>query len=180
MLEYATHAGGTPSGERQFIESYTWQDDNGVSHTEEKYIDLYTGGMAFDGCFYDDAGMESDEGRINQGFPAALREKYIQLVNFTHERGLAAFPNQLSEDWYSDQVSNANPKGLPSSIDNRDYMLLESCHSQVGFQGKPLWRHVNGTESVWNYYQNWYSKVGAKVVVNDYLYGTDGGTGTLE
>ena len=176
MLEYATHAGGTPSGERQFIESYTWQDDNGVSHTEEKYIDLYTGGMAFDGCFYDDAGMESDEGRINQGFPAALREKYIQLVNFTHERGLAAFPNQLSEDWYSDQVSNVNPKGLPSSIDNRDYMLLESCHSQVGFQGKPLWRHVNGTESVWNYYQNWYSKVGAKVVVNDYLYGTGGGS----
>lgn len=174
MLEYAAHIGGTKSGQREFIESYSWTDDNGVKHTEDKYIDLYDGGIAFDGCFYDDAGMESDEGRVNQGFPAALREKYIQLVDFTHSRNLAAFPNQLSEDWYSDKVSKANPNGLRSSIDGRDYMLVESCHTQVGFQGKPLWRHVNGTEGVWNYYQNWYSKVGTKVVVNDYLYGTGG------
>lgn len=176
MLEYAAHIGGTKNGKKQYIEKYTWTDNSGVQHSEDKYIDLYTGGIAFDGCFYDDAGMESDEGRINQGFPSALREKYVQLVNFTHDKGLSAFPNQLSEDWYSDQVSSVNPGGLPSSIDSRDYMLLESCHSQVGFEGRPLWRHVNGTEGVWNYYQNWYSKVGAKVVVNDYLYGTGGGS----
>lgn len=175
LLEYAAHIGGTKSGEKQFIEKYTWTDDNDVSHTEDKYIDLYEGGVALDGCFYDDAGMESEEGRVNQGFPAALREKYIQLVDFTHSKGLAAFPNQLSEDWYADTVSTANPDGLPSSIGPDDYMLLESCHSQVGFNGRPLWRHVNGTEGVWNYYQNWYEKVGAKVVINDYLYGT--GTG---
>lgn len=119
--------------------------------------------------------METEEGRINQGFPKVLREKYIQLVNYTHGKGLAAFPNQLSEDWYADTVSTANPNGLPSSIEQDDYMLLESTHSQVGFQKRPLWRHVNGTESVWNYYQNWYDKIGAKVVINDYLYGT--GTG---
>ena len=172
MLEYAAHIGGTKSGKKEFIETYTWTDDSGVEHTEDKYVDLYEGGIAFDGCFYDDAGMETEEGRVNQGFPSALREKYIQLVNFTHSKGLAAFPNQLSEDWYADTVSTANPNGLPSSIGADDYMMLESCHSQVGFNGRPLWRHVNGTESVWNYYQNWYNKVGAKVVVNDYLYGT--------
>lgn len=172
MLERAAHIGGTKSGSKEFIETYSWVDDDGVEHTEDKYIDQYEGGIAFDGCFYDDAGMETEEGRVNQGFPSALREKYIQLVNFTHSKGLAAFPNQLSEDWYADTVSTANPNGLPSSIGADDYMLLESCHSQVGFNGRPLWRHVNGTEGVWNYYQNWYNKVGAKVVVNDYLYGT--------
>ena len=175
LLEYAAHVGGSKNGKKQFIETYTWVDDNGITHTEDKYIDLYEGGISFDGCFYDDAGMETEEGRVNQGFPAALREKYIQLVDFTHSKGLAAFPNQLSEDWYADTVSTANPNGLPSSIGTDDYMLLESCHSQVGFNGKPLWRHVNGTDMVWNYYQNWYDKVGAKVVVNDYLFGT--GTG---
>lgn len=175
LLEYAAHIGGTKSGKREFIETYTWTDDNGVEHTEDKYVDLYEGGISLDGCFYDDAGMETEEGRINQGFPKVLREKYIQLVNYTHGKGLAAFPNQLSEDWYADTVSTANPNGLPSSIGSDDYMLLESTHSQVGFQKRPLWRHVNGTESVWNYYQNWYDKIGAKVVINDYLYGT--GTG---
>ena len=175
LLEYAAHVGGSKNGKKQFIETYTWVDNNGISHTEDKYIDLYEGGVSLDGCFYDDAGMETEEGRVNQGFPSVLREKYIQLVNFTHSKGLAAFPNQLSEDWYADTVSTANPNGLPSSVGADDYMLLESCHSQVGFNGRPLWRHVNGTESVWNYYQNWYDKVGAKVVVNDYLYGT--GTG---
>lgn len=175
LLEYAAHIGGTKSGKREFIETYTWTDDNGVEHTEDKYVDLYEGGISLDGCFYDDAGMETEEGRINQGFPKVLREKYIQLVNYTHGKGLAAFPNQLSEDWYADTVSTANPNGLPSSIGPDDYMLLESTHSQVGFQKRPLWRHVNGTESVWNYYQNWYDKIGAKVVINDYLYGT--GTG---
>ena len=44
-------------------------DDNGITHTEDKYIDLYEGGISLDGCFYDDAGMESEEGRVNQGFP---------------------------------------------------------------------------------------------------------------
>ena len=175
LLEYAAHVGGSKNGKKQFIETYTWVDDNGITHTEDKYIDLYEGGISLDGCFYDDAGMETEEGRVNQGFPSVLREKYIQLVDFTHSKGLAAFPNQLSEDWYADTVSTANPNGLPSSIGADDYMLLESCHSQVGFNGRPLWRHVNGTEGVWNYYQNWYDKVGAKVVVNDYLYGT--GTG---
>ena len=175
LLEYAAHVGGSKNGKKQFIETYTWVDDNGITHTEDKYIDLYEGGISLDGCFYDDAGMESEEGRVNQGFPSVLREKYIQLVDFTHSKGLAAFPNQLSEDWYADTVSTANPNGLPSSVGADDYMLLESCHSQVGFNGRPLWRHVNGTEGVWNYYQNWYDKVGAKVVVNDYLYGT--GTG---
>lgn len=175
LLEYAAHVGGSKNGKKQFIETYTWVDNNGISHTEDKYIDLYEGGVSLDGCFYDDAGMETEEGRVNQGFPSVLREKYIQLVDFTHSKGLAAFPNQLSEDWYADTVSTANPNGLPSSVGADDYMLLESCHSQVGFNGRPLWRHVNGTEGVWNYYQNWYDKVGAKVVVNDYLYGT--GTG---
>ena len=175
LLEYATHVGGSKNGKKQFIETYTWVDDKGITHTEDKYIDLYEGGISLDGCFYDDAGMEAEEGRVNQGFPSVLREKYIQLVDFTHSKGRAAFPNQLSEDWYADTVSTANPNGLPSSVGADDYMLLESCHSQVGFNGRPLWRHVNGTEGVWNYYQNWYDKVGAKVVVNDYLYGT--GTG---
>lgn len=175
MLEYAAHIGGTKSGLKEFIETYSWIDDDGVEHTEDKYIDLYEGGIALDGCFYDDAGMETDEGRVNQGFPKALREKYIQLVKYTHGKGLAAFPNQLSQDWYADTVSTANPDGLPSSIGENDYMLLESTHSQVGFQKRPLWRHVNGTENVWNYYQNWYDKVGAKVVINDYLYGTGAG-----
>lgn len=175
LLEYAAHAGGTKTGEREFIETYTWTDDDGVEHTEDKYIDLYEGGISFDGCFYDDAGMETNEGRVNQGFPESLREKYIQLVDYTHSKGLAAFPNQLSEDWYTDQVTTANPEGKPSSIGPNDYMLLESTHTQVGFQGRPLWRHVNGTNSVYNYYQNWYPKVGAKVVVNDYLFGTGGG-----
>lgn len=176
LLEYAAHAGGRKSGERQFIETYTWTDDAGVEHTEDKYIDLYEGGIQMDGCFYDDAGMENTEGRVNQGFTEDLRQKYIDLVNFTHSKGLAAFPNQLSTDWYADTVSTANPNGLPSAIGENDYMLLESCHTQVGLsQGKPLWRHVNGTEGVWNYYENWYDKVGAKVVINDYLYGTGGG-----
>lgn len=180
LLEYAAHIGGTKSGKREFIETYIWTDDNGVEHTEDKYVDLYEGGISLDGCFYDDAGMETEEGRINQGFPKALREKYIQLVNYTHGKGLAAFPNQLSEDWYADTVSTANPNGLPSSIGPDDYMLLESTHSQVGFQKRPLWRHVNGTESVWNYYQNWYDKIGAKVVINDYLYGTGVGEGLTD
>lgn len=176
LLEYAAHAGGRKSGEKQFIETYTWTDDAGVEHTEDKYIDLYEGGIQMDGCFYDDAGMENTEGRVNQGFTEDLRQKYIDLVNFTHSKGLAAFPNQLSTDWYADTVSTANPNGLPSAIGENDYMLLESCHTQVGLsQGKPLWRHVNGTEGVWNYYENWYDKVGAKVVINDYLYGTGGG-----
>ena len=175
LLEYAAHIGGIKNGKREFIETYTWTDDDGVKHTEDKYIDQYVGGISLDGCFYDDAGMESEEGRVNQGFPSILREKYIQLVDFTHSKGLAAFPNQLSTDWYSDNVNLVNPNGLPSAIGPDDYMLLESCHSQVGFSGRPLWRHVNGTEGVWEYYQNWYDKVGAKVIVNDYLYGT--GTG---
>lgn len=175
LLEYATHVGGTKSGKKEFIETYTWTDDDGVEHTEDKYIDLYEGGISLDGCFYDDAGMETEEGRINQGFPASLREKYIQLVDYTHGKGLAAFPNQLSPDWYSNEVSTANPEGKPSAIGENDYMLLESCHTQVGFNARPLWRHVNGTESVWNYYQKWYPTVGAKVVVNDYLFGTHEG-----
>lgn len=177
MLEYAAHAGGTKTGEKEFIETYKWTDDDGIEHTEDKYIDLYQGGVKMDGCFYDDAGMENNEGRINQGFPADLRSKYIQLVDFTRSRGLCAFPNQLSSDWYDEAISTANPKGLPSAIGENDYMLLESCHSQVGFNGKPLWRHVNGTEGVWNYYQNFYPKCRAKVVVNDYLYGTGGNEG---
>lgn len=177
MLEKAAHIGGTKSGEKEYIEDWTWTDDDGVEHTEAKYIDKYTGGISLDGCFYDDAGMENTEGRINQGFTADLRQKYIDLVNFTHSRGLAAFPNQLHPDWYSDEVMETNPEGKPSSIGEGDYMLLESCHSQVGYEGKPLWRHVNGTNGVYEYYQNWYPKVGAKVVVNDYLYGTGGGSG---
>lgn len=175
LLEYACHVGGTKNGKKEFIETYTWTDDDGLEHTEDKYIDLYEGGIALDGCFYDDAGMETEEGRVNQGFPAVLREKYIQLVDYTHNKGLIAFPNQMSQDWYADTVSTANPDGLPSAIGENDYMLLESCHSQVGFSGRPLWRHVNNTTNVWNYYQDWYPKVGTKVVVNDYLYGT--GTG---
>lgn len=175
FLEYTCHIGGKKSGEKQFIETYTWVDDNGVEHTEDKYIDLYEGGIKFDGCFYDDAGMETDEGRVNQGFPLALREKYIQLVDFTHSKGLSAFVNQFSEEWYSDAVSKANPGGLRSAIGENDYMLIESCHSQVGRQKRPLWRHVNGTEGIYNYYQKWYDKIGTKVVINDYLYGT--GTG---
>lgn len=172
FLEYTCHIGGKKSGEKQFIETYTWIDDDGVSHTEDKYIDLYEGGIKFDGCFYDDAGMETDEGRINQGFPRSLREKYIQLVDFTHSKGLSAFVNQFSDSWYSDAISTANPDGLRSAIGENDYMLIESCHSQVGFSKRPLWRHVNNTEGIYNYYQNWYNKIGAKVVVNDYLYGT--------
>ncbi len=175
LLEYACHVGGTKNGKKEFIETYTWTDDDGLEHTEDKYIDLYEGGIALDGCFYDDAGMETEEGRVNQGFPIVLREKYIQLVDYTHNKGLIAFPNQMSQDWYADTVSTANPDGLPSAIGENDYMLLESCHSQVGFSGRPLWRHVNNTTNVWNYYQNWYPKVGAKVVVNDYLYGTHTG-----
>lgn len=122
LLEYAAHVGGSKNGKKQFIETYTWVDDKGITHTEDKYIDLYEGGISLDGCFYDDAGMEAEEGRVNQGFPSVLREKYIQLVDFTHSKGLAAFPNQLSEDWYADTVSTANPNGLPSSVGADDYM----------------------------------------------------------
>ena len=64
-----------------------------------------------------------------------MREKYIQLVDFTHSKGLAAFPNQLSEDWYADTVSTANPHGLPSSVGADDYMLLESCHCRLDLMG---------------------------------------------
>lgn len=179
MAEYACHVGGTKTGEQEFIESYTWTDDSGVEHTEDKYIDLYKDGVSLDGIFYDDAGMETDQGRINQGFPKTLRDKYIQLVDYTHSKGLSAFPNQLSESWYGNTITTANPEGKPSAVNENDFLLLESCHSQVGFDGKPLWRHVNNTANIYSYIHNVYSTGKyPKIVINDYLYGT-GGTETL-
>lgn len=170
FIERALHMGGYPTDERELVEKdYTWTDENGVVHTEDKYINLWAGGVAFDGVFYDDAGMDSNQGVINQGYKN-LRDKSICLCDFTHRRGLSAFINQLNADlWYSSQVSSANPDGLPSAIDSREFLLVESCHTQHGdSSGYPLWRHADNSKAVYDYYKNYYPTVGAKVVVNDY------------
>ena len=172
FLEYAAHAGGTKSGEKQFIETYTWTDDEGEEHSEDKYIDLFEGGIQLDGVFYDNAGWEDTEGRINQGFTSDLRDKYTQIVNFSHSKGLAACPNQVHADWYGETVSETNPNGSSSAITEQDFMLYESCHSQIGYKGRPLWRSYYGHTAIYNYYQNFYPKVKSKVICMDYLYGT--------
>lgn len=170
LTERALHMGGHKTDKKELVEKdFTWTDEDGVTHTEDKYIYLYEGGIPFDGVFYDDAGMDSTEGVINQGYKN-MRDKSICLCDFAHERGLSCFVNQLNADnWYSEEVSTANPDGLRSAVDERDFLLVESCHTQHGdSSGYPLWRHLNGAKGVYNYYKNYYPTVGAKVVVNDY------------
>lgn len=171
LMERALHIGGSPTEETETVErDYTWEDADGVTHTEDKTITLWQGGIPFDGIFLDDAGMDSAEGIINQGY-RNMRQKAVSLCEFAHQRGLSVFVNELNADhWYSPQVSDSNPEGLPAAVDERDFLLVESCHVQTGdADGYPIWRNpAGGPRAVFNYCQNWYPTVGAKVVVNDY------------
>ena len=168
-IERALHMGGKQTDQKELVETYTWTDSDGKSHTENKYIYLWEGGIPFDGVFFDDAGMDSTQGILNQCYKNT-RDKSKCLCDFSHARNLSCFVNQLNADgWYSSDVSNANPDGLPSAVNENDFLLVESCHTQVGdSSGYPLWRNINNVKSVYDYYKNYYNKVKAKVVVNDY------------
>ena len=170
-IAYALHMGGYTTGETELVEkNFTWTDNNGVEHIEDKYIRKFVGGIAFDGVFYDDAGMDSAQGIINQGFKNS-RDKSIKLCDFARSLGLSNFVNQLSAaNWYDPAISDANPDGLGPAVDKNDYMLVESAHLQHGdSDGIPLWRAAaGGPKACYTYYRDFYPTVGAKIVMNDY------------
>lgn len=183
-IEMAHHVGGTKTGEKIFIESYTWVDESGVSHTEDKYIDEWTGGLSFDGFFWDDVGFdaniseglfyESDnvtapiESIKRQGFNSR-RDKYLVINQFAHDRGMFVIPNSIDKnDLFNPAVSDANPDGLGSSMTEDDFVFVESCLTMVGDANSVIWR--NEIHRVIDYLQNWYGTVKAKVICEDYMY----------
>lgn len=183
-IEMAHHIGGSKTGEKIFIETYTWEDENGEQHSEDKYIDEWTGGLSFDGFFWDDVGFdanisdglfyESDnvtapiESIKRQGFKSR-RDKYLVINQFARDRGMFVIPNSIDKnDLYDPAVSEANPDGLGSSLTENDFVFVESCLTMVGDANSVIWR--NEIQRVTNYLQNWYSKVGAKVICEDYMY----------
>ena len=188
QIEEFAHVGGNKTGEKLFIETYSWTDDSGAKRTEDKYIDLWTGGVSYDGMFWDDVGFDftitegsffnTDRGSTidtikRQGFNNR-REKYIIINSFAHERGMFVIPNSMSEnDLYNPAVSAENPEGLPCSLTDQDYVFVESCFSMVSvsdFSNAVVWR--NEIPRVVEYMQKWYPRVGAKVIVEDYAYPT--------
>lgn len=183
-IEMAHHAGGTKTGEKIFIESYTWVDESGASHNEDKYIDEWTGGLSYDGFFWDDVGFdanisdglfyESDnvtapiESIKRQGFKSR-RDKYLVINQFARDRGMFVIPNSIDKnDLFDSAVSDANPDGLGPSLTENDFVFVESCLTMVGDANSVIWR--NEIQRVTNYLQNWYGTVGAKVICEDYMY----------
>lgn len=183
-IEMAHHTGGTKTGNKIFIETYSWEDENGITHKEDKYIDEYTGGLSYDGFFWDDVGFDTNisSGKFfdtdnsskpietikRQGFNSR-REKYIIINKFAHDRGMFVIPNSINKDDLFDQsVSTENPDGLGSSMDDRDFVFIESCLTMVGDANSVIWR--NEIHRAVDYLTNWYGKVKSKVICEDYMY----------
>lgn len=183
-IEYAHHIGGMKTGEKIFIETYTWEDENGIQHSEDKYIDEWTGGISYDGFFWDDVGFdaniadglfyESDhvtepiESIKRQGFKSR-RDKYMVINQFARDRGMFVIPNSIDKnDLYDPAVSDANPDGLGSSMTENDYVFVESCLTMVGDANSVIWR--NEINRVIDYLENWYGTVKSKVICEDYMY----------
>lgn len=167
-VEVLAHIGGSISGKKQFIETITYTKD-GKQVTEEKYIDLYEGGYTPDGIFWDEFDYDNPTSCKNQGFKN-IREKHNYILTFARARGMCSMANAWSlVNELSDEVNDINPEGLHHEFTNEDFFLLESQETRnnhVNEADGMKWMPFN--TKMYDYYKNYYPKVGAKLVAMSY------------
>ena len=167
-IEKLSHIGGTESGEKQFIETITYTKD-GAQVTEDKYVKLYKNGFTPDGIFWDEFDYDNPTSCKNQGFKN-IREKHNYLLTFARERGMCSMANAWSlTNELSDEVNNMNPDGLHHKFTKEDFFLLESQETRNGYSNETAgmkWMPIN--TKMYDYYKNYYSTVGAKLVAMSY------------
>ena len=139
-VEKGLHVGGYAT---------TTQDKDGIY--------LYAGGMKFDGIFWDEFGMDTEEAVKAQGFESIQQKKEF-VVDFARKRYLCSFVN----GWDSSCYSVLTPE---------DYFCLESNETRCSFENDELayWMNESTSSRLYDYYKNYYQTVGAKMVALSYI-----------
>lgn len=167
-IEVLAHIGGSISGKKQFIETITYTKD-GEQVTEDKYIDLYEGGYTPDGIFWDEFDYDNPTSCKNQGFKN-IREKHNYILTFARARGMCSMANAWSlVNELLDEVNDNNPEGLHHEFTDKDFFLLESQETRNNYVNEAdgmKWMPFN--TKMYDYYKNYYPKVGAKLVAMSY------------
>jgi hypothetical protein len=113
---------------RTHFYGYICLGDIGASHLSHEEIELRIRlwkGMGVSGIFLDEAGYD---------WPVVDRERQNRVVRYIHEQNLSVFANAFyPEDLFSSEnLRGKNPGRLPSLLDQRDILLLESFQIKAG------------------------------------------------
>ena len=149
----------------------------GGTWTTEKDSDGYdiiTGGIPYDGIFWDEFDSHAGITDLNEGDEASwssVVEKQNDLIEEARRLGLCSFGNA----WYVIEMVSGkpmsidpvyNPDSLPSSIGEDDYLLVESCefYPKEPIDGYGYWSTAASAYKIYNYMQNYYPAQKAKLV----------------
>lgn len=155
FLKRLKHAGGSVS-----------TDSNGNT--------TYSGGLEFDGVFYDEFDTDSAVGLTNQGGWNSIVEKQNELIDEAHSFGLSVFANAWDITSMVSGVASSgiyNPSGLSTRLGSDDYILFESNEYYPGAGDSTdvlTWSTYSVTERIYNYTSTYYNKVKAKAVSYSY------------
>lgn len=145
-----------------------------TTNKDEDGYDIVTGGIAYDGIFWDEFGSHAGVSELNEGeeqsWPSVV-EKQNDLIEEARRLGLCSFGNEwhvinmvsgtpMEDDEYY------NPNSVASSIGENDYLLVESCefYPNDPVDGYGYWGGVDSAYKIYNYMKNYYPTQKAKLV----------------
>lgn len=145
-----------------------------TTEKDEDGYDIVTGGIAYDGIFWDDFDSLSGVTELNDGDEQSwesVLEKQNDVIEEARRFGLCSFGNawhviELVSGKPIDDEPYYNPKSLKSSIGENDYLMVESCefwpHDPI--DGFGYWSGEDSSYKVYNYMKDYYPTQKANLV----------------
>lgn len=147
----------------------TWTTDKDADG-----YDVITGGIPYDGIFWDDFDSLSGVTELNDGDEQSwesVLEKQNDVIEEARRLGLCSFGNawhviELVSGKPIDNEPYYNPKSLKSSIGENDYLMVESCefYPKEPIDGFGYWSGEDSSYKVYNYMKNYYPTQKANLV----------------
>ena len=147
----------------------TWTTDKDADG-----YDVITGGIPYDGIFWDDFDSLSGVTELNDGDEQSwesVLEKQNDVIEEARRFGLCSFGNawhviELVSGKPIDNEPYYNPKSLKSSIGENDYLMVESCefYPKEPIDGFGYWSGEDSSYKVYNYMKNYYPTQKANLV----------------
>ncbi len=147
----------------------TWTTDK-----DEDGYEIVTGGIPYDGIFWDDFDSLSGVTELNDGDEQSwesVLEKQNDVIEEARRFGLCSFGNawhviELVSGKPIDNEPYYNPKSLKSSIGENDYLMVESCefYPKEPIDGFGYWSGEDSSYKVYNYMKNYYPTQKANLV----------------
>lgn len=141
---------------------------------DEDGYEIVTGGIPYDGIFWDDFDSLSGVTDLNDGDEQSWEsvvEKQNDVIEEARRLGLCSFGNawhviELVSGKPIDNEPYYNPKSLKSSIGENDYLMVESCefYPKEPIDGFGYWSGEDSSYKVYNYMKNYYPTQKANLV----------------